>query len=153
MESEIRKPTDADVEYIVNNIRQADADEIEALDGKTIKEVFDEMPNLKEISDVWVVDGKPCCIYGVTPHPEDSKVGVIWMIAAEGFHKHSKFFGLRCKPYVEKLLDGYDYVFNYIHTKNRVSIQWLEWLGFTIHEPDLVGYKGETFSRFEYKNV
>lgn len=149
----VRKPTQEDIEYIIEHIRPEDVAELEALDGSTIREAFDETPGLLENSQVWEVNGKPVCIFGVTPQDGPYKVGIIWLLATDDFHMHTKKFARDCKRVFTEVIRGYGYLFNYIHSENTKSIEWLKWLGFEILDGRPLGHKGATFHKFEMKNV
>lgn len=149
----VRKPTEEDVEYIIEHVRPEDAAELDALDGSTIRESLDETPDLLNVSQVWEVDGKPVCIFGVTPMAGPLSTGIIWMLATTDFHKHARTFAGHCRKVVKEMIKGYGYIFNYIHSENRVSIVWLKSLGFKIRDGQQLGHKGATFHKFEMNNV
>lgn len=148
----IRKPTKDDVEYLINNIRQEDIEEIEAASDISVREALESTPNLLDNSSTWEVNGKLVCMFGITPC-EDDKMGVIWMLATEEFHKYSKLFAVKSKKVILGLVEKYEYVFNFVYGKNTKSIKWLEWVGFHICDPEPLGKKGEAFHRFEILNV
>lgn len=145
----IRKATQADVDYLVANVRHEDIEELDALDGSTVKESLDETPDLLENTQVWEVDGKVTCLFGVTPVEEYEGVGIIWMLATKDFHKNVRRFPARSKEVIANAIAKYDFIFNYVHTKNTKSIKWLTWLGFKMNDPEPIGHKGDLFTRFE----
>jgi hypothetical protein len=149
----VREPTKEDVEYLVEHIRPEDAAELDALHGSTVKSALEETPDLLTSSKVWEVDGKPVAIFGVTRQFGPMSVGVIWLLGTTEFHKYTKKFARYCKEVFDDLISGYSYVFNYIHSENKTSIEWLKWLGFKIHEGQPVGHQGAIFHKFEMKNV
>jgi len=149
----VRKPIQDDVEYLIANIRPEDAEEIDALDGSSVRRILDETPDLLKNSLVWEVNGRIVCMFGVTPIKEQEGMGIIWLLATEEFDKYSRMFVVRCKRVFKEVMSKYEYVFNYAHSKNVKSIRWLEWLGFTIQDPEPLGHKGANFNRFEMLNV
>lgn len=138
---------------MIDHIRPEDVAEVDALDGSTIKRSLDETPDLLDNSMVWEVDGKPVAIFGVTPMKGPMRVGVIWLLGTTEFHKYTRKFARYCKEVFKELIKGYGYVFNYVHNENTVSIEWLKWLGFQIHDGRPLGHKGAIFHKFEMKNV
>ncbi len=149
----VRKPTQEDVEYIIEHVRPEDEAELDALDGSTIRQSLDETPDLLDNSQVWEVEGKPVAIFGVTPMKGPLSTGVIWMLATTDFHKYARQFAGHCRKVVKEMIRGYGYLFNYIHSENRTSIVWLKSLGFDILDPRPLGHKGADFHKFELKNV
>ena len=149
----VRKPTNEDVEYIIDHARPEDVVEVEALDGSTIRSCLEEIPDLLNNSQIWEVNEKPVAIFGITPMRGPMSVGVIWLLATDQFHKYTTKFARYCKEVFEQMIKGYAYVFNYIHAENRVSIEWLKWLGFQIQDGQPLGHQGAIFHKFEMKNV
>ncbi len=147
----IRRPTQEDVEFLIANVREEDIEEIDALDGSTIRAALEETPNLLDNSEVWEVDGKVVAMFGVTPVEDHAGVGVIWMLATKDFHKNVRRFPARSKEVIANAIAKYDFIFNYVHTKNTKSIKWLEWLGFKMNDPEPIGHKGAMFTRFEMR--
>lgn len=149
----IRQTKREDIQHIIDNVRHDDVVELDALNGLTIEKALDQVHDLEKNSQVWVVEQKPVCIFGVTPLPEDSSIGIIWMLATKDFDKYAMPFAFRCKKVVEQMIKNYEYVYNYIHDKNKLSVKWLKWLGFSFDKPEPIGHKGANFYRFELLNV
>ena len=147
----VRKPTQADVEYLIDHVRPEDIEEVDAFDGSTIRKSLEETPDLLNNSEVWEVDGKVVAIFGVTPIEEYEGVGLIWMMATSEFEQYSQMFAVRCKNVVEKMIEKYEFIYNYVHSKNVKSIAWLQWLGFKTYDPMPFGPRNELFTRFEMK--
>lgn len=145
----IRKPNKEDIKYFDKNARQSDKDEVFLFSGKTIGEVLNDTPNLEKDADVWVVEGKITAIFGVTEWGKDN---IIWMIATDEFEKHTRTFKDGCKEVFSKMIEGHDYLYNYVHAKHKRAIKWLKWLGAEILEPKPIGLNGELFCKFEIKN-
>lgn len=149
----VRKPTEADIDFIIENVRLEDVIEMDELDGGNVKEALHETPDIFNNAYVWEKDGKVMCIFGVNPLKEHDGVGVIWMLATKFFDEHSMAFIHACKEVVADMIDKYEYVFNYVYSENRKSIKWLKWLGFDVKDPEPIGHKGANFHRFEMLNV
>ena len=78
-------------------------------------------------------------------------LGVPWMLASPTLTKIRKTFLRECKSYVSHMLEAYGYLENYVWADNVVHIQWLEWLGFTLCNPEPRGIDGKPFRRFYMK--
>lgn len=146
----IRRPVVFDIDYIANNARQADKDEVFNMNGLTISEAFKQTPNLYKDSYVWEVDGKVVCIYGVTDSEGDK---VIWFLATDDFDKFRTIIGKRSKGIFERLIKGCKYVYNYVHYKHTKALKWAKWLGFKVYSPEPVGLNGELYCKIEVCNV
>ncbi len=148
----IRRPTLADLDFIVDNIRADDLAEVEAMGGKTVRECLDETTDIRNTAWVWEHDGNVMCIFGVNPVENTDGIGAIWMLGTKFFDDHEMIFASACRPILDDLISKFKYVFNYVYVENIKSIQWLMWLGFKISEAVPIGINGANFHRFEMWN-
>lgn len=146
----IRRPTQADLDFIADHIREDDLIEVKAMGGRTIKECFSAIPNIEQTSWVWEYENKVMCIFGVNPIGHQR--GIIWMLATEFFEDKFMIFASGCKNVFEDMIAPFNYVFNYVYSKNEKSINWLGWLGFKIHDAIPVGPYNEKFHLFDMWN-
>ena len=147
----IRRPTVFDVEYLTKNARQADKDEAFLLSGKGFAEVLNQTPGLYKNSFTWEVNGRLVCMYGATPW--EGKKAMMWFLATDEFDKHKRAARVQCKKLFEEVIEGYDYLFNYVHYKHDKALKWVRWLGCTVYEPEPIGLNGELFCKIEVNNV
>lgn len=150
MEYIFRKPDENDIKFFDKNARQSDKDEVFLFSGRTIGETLSETPNINKDADVWIVDGKPVAIFGVTTFGEDNNV--IWMLATDDFDKYAKMFRVKCREVFGKMIEGHDYLYNFVWYKHKKAIKWLRWLGAEISDPLPIGLNNELFCKFEIKN-
>lgn len=148
----IRRPTLADIDFIVDNVREEDVIEVQMSGGGTIRECLDQTPDIDKNAWVWEYDGKVLCIFGVNPFEDKEGVGVIWMLATKDFERKSMIFASACKSVLEELIKPFNYILNYVYAENRKSVKWLKWLGFTVREAEPIGIDGARFHRFEMWN-
>jgi hypothetical protein len=97
------------------------------------------------------VDGRPVCMFGVAPASMLGSVGVPWMIGTVEIDQHAKAFLRRNKAYVDRMATLYNYLVNYVDSRNTRAIVWLKWLGFTIHDAQAHGPDGVPFHRFDMR--
>ena len=93
-------------------------------------------------------DGTPVGMYGVTPC-HDPRLGVVWMLAANGIKPLYRQFLRESQAKIEELSEGYDILFNFTDARNEVHHRWINWAGFTIikrHEN--FGQDGTAFLEF-----
>jgi len=79
MEVILRRPTLLDVMQIARNAREADKKEAFLFSGKTLLENLNNTPGLYSDSQVWEVDGKVVCLFGVTPFEDGNNV--LWFFS------------------------------------------------------------------------
>ena len=68
------------------------------------------------------------CSFGVAPI-NGTNIGSAWLLGTRRLPKIKKFFLQNSKEKVADLLDGFDYLTNFVMRTNKLSIRWLEWLG------------------------
>jgi len=68
------------------------------------------------------------CSFGVAPI-NGTNIGSAWLLGTRRLPKIKKFFLKHSAEKVEELLDGFDYLTNFVMRSNKLSIRWLEWLG------------------------
>jgi len=68
------------------------------------------------------------CSFGVAPI-EGTNIGSAWLLGTRRLPTIKKFFLKHSKERMEELMDGFDYLTNFVMKSNTLSIKWLEWLG------------------------
>ena len=68
------------------------------------------------------------CSFGVAPI-NGTNIGSAWLLGTRRLPQIKKFFLQNSKEKVADLLDGFDYLTNFVMRTNKLSIRWLEWLG------------------------
>ena len=68
------------------------------------------------------------CSFGVAPI-KGSNIGSAWLLGTRRLPKIKKFFLKHSKERMLGLLDGFDYLTNFVMRSNTLSMRWLEWLG------------------------
>ena len=68
------------------------------------------------------------CSFGVAPIA-GTNIGSAWLLGTRRLPKIKKFFLQHSKERMQGLLDGFDYLTNFVMRTNTLSIRWLEWLG------------------------
>ena len=102
-------------------------------------------------SETWLADGKVMAITGASRGTFLSPYACVWMLGSEDLRKYPIFFIKGSKEWVERMLNKYSHIVNYIYSENTRSIKWLKWLGFTIHPAAPLGVEGRMFHRVEKK--
>ena len=68
------------------------------------------------------------CSFGVCPI-NGTNIGSAWLLGTRRLPNIKKFFLKHSAEKVADLLDGFDYLTNFVMRTNKLSIRWLEWLG------------------------
>jgi hypothetical protein len=143
MKGYVRPSTQDDVDYLANNLRPEDREEVLASHGSTqdvLQLGFDESD---ECWTIIVTDTEEIAgMYGVGTL--DNGVGVPWLLTAPALEKVYMPFLRQSKQWVKEINKKYPVLTNAVDEDYKVSIKWLQFVGFTFikrHETWGVGNK------------
>jgi hypothetical protein len=133
------------------NLRAADIEEVWASAQLEADQALYRGVSCSSHAWTGLVDGEPVCIFGVVPVSFMSGIGVPWMLGTDLVEEHATAFLRRNRRYVKQMTQAYNHLVNYVDDRNVKAIAWLEWLGFTMSEPQQFGALGLPFRRFEMR--
>jgi len=145
---EFVKPTIEMIESIADDMRQADIDEVWASNHLTPLESLVMGWHMSDLSTVAMCHGEPLVMIGLVKRDILSGTGVVWMLGANRAMNYKKEFFRQTEQVISEMLTICPYLCNMVHSKNKNSIAWLKWLGFTIEEPVPHGPDDELFHKF-----
>jgi hypothetical protein len=92
----------------------------------------------------------PVCCFGVAPYSVLGDKGSPWMLGTDGIkdREASRCVRLLSRYYIEKMLECFPILENYVDARNTISIKWLKWCGFNFDEAKPFGINKELFYRF-----
>jgi len=90
-------------------------------------------------------------MFGISRMGELSMIGVPWLLSSKSLPKHAKAFLRRNKEYIDEELGNFGLLMNYVDARNKVSIRWLKWLGFSFDEAAPYGMDQRPFHLFKMK--
>jgi hypothetical protein len=138
-----------DIAYIGENMRQADRDEVMAASGHNpMQSLLLGVRRSDQTITAVSPDGVPLVIFGVVGKSLVTDVGVPWLLGCDEALKYRRHFMTDVPKVLEIMLEKYRMLENYVHVKNRVSVNWLKRMGFKMDEPVLFINSGEYFMRF-----
>lgn len=143
-----RQPTVADVEYLAENMRQQDVDEVWAASHFSPIEAIQTGVDESDYAVVALNGDVPVMIYGLKKLGLVSDNGIPWALGAYGVYQCRKELVTMSRSIVDKMLDICPVLFNYVDCRNTVSIHWLKWLGFTMHSAKPYGAESLPFHKF-----
>jgi hypothetical protein len=79
------------------------------------------------------------CSFGVA-QINGTNIGSAWLLGTRRLPKIKKFFMKHSKERMEGLLDGFDYLTNFVMKSNTLSYRWLKWLGAEFNDCQFDGY-------------
>lgn len=135
------------IRYIAEHLRRGDCRELAVTSpGEDVHAILAESARSSRWAVVAAVDGRPAVLYGVAPSGHDPQVGVPWMLATDDLLRIRREFVALCRNEVRLMEQRFAVLANEVHRENRVSIRWLEWLGFTVDRTKPRGPGGQMFA-------
>lgn len=138
-------------EVLNMKLREQDIEEVKASNGLAPVEA---LKISLDVSDkIWVAryKDKIIAVFGRAIHPEDSRVGIAWLLGTDELSQCRKSFMKYSYAMVQKdfYTDGVELLMNFVSRKNFDSMKWLAWLGFSFDVQDFFLNDGVTpFKRF-----
>lgn len=88
----------------------------------------------------WFLEGEPACMFGATSRSVLGGVGALWLVTTDAIRSDPRTFWLGSKRAVALLQEVYPTLEAHCDARFLASVQWLQRLGFTVHEPvELLG--------------
>ena len=94
------------------------------------------------------IDGSVVCIHGVALLNAAAGIGSPWMLGTDGIDSGWRPFLKGSREWIADVRTRYAELTNYVYAENKKSIQWLEWLGFTVEPAEPRGVNGAMFCHF-----
>ena len=142
----LRLASEIDCIYLSENLREEDKQEIKAVTG--LPPLLSLLCGLKLSSVPLVIcdaDSKPVAMLGVVPN---GLIGFIWMVGTDDLKKISLSFLRNSKDVCDVLKGKHQILHNYVDKRNKLHINWLKWMGFTIINEINYGIENRKFYEF-----
>ena len=139
----------AHAEELAANMQQADVDEIWALAHITPIEAVNMSLRASLDPRTGLAEGKVIVMFGIAKATFLSPVAVPWLLATDDIKTHSKHFLRHSRIYFERYKANNEMMVNYVDDRHKGAIRWLEWMGFTMHDPQPFGIDQLPFRKFE----
>jgi hypothetical protein len=125
-----RHPTHEDAEFLAQNMRQSDIDELKSVfDAEPLDAVLTSITNSDErLLFSAFADGRLACIFGCVP--TEHGIGIPWMLGTPVLDRYAKRLTLETGRIVRMMLVEYPTLTNIIDPQNVKTRRWLECLGF-----------------------
>ena len=142
----LRLASEVDCIYFSEHLRKEDIQEIQAVTG--LPPLLSLLTGLKMSSVPLVIcnpDCKPVAMLGVVPN---GLIGFIWMVGTDDLKKISISFLRNSKDVCDVLKGKHQILHNYVDKRNKLHINWLKWMGFSIINEVNYGIENRKFYEF-----
>lgn len=123
----------AHIPVIAADMREADRIEVWASHRHAPAQALASSLEKSEMAWTCLVDGVPAFMWGVARRGSlISYRGSPWLLGTPAIHRVRREFLRQCPAYVERMQARFPRLENFVHAKNRLSVRWLRWMGFTV---------------------
>jgi len=145
-----------DLEFLADNLREADKQELRALLGDDV--VFFEVLStaVMRSSHLWVgalENDQPVSIFGAAPISMLTGEASPWFLSTDEAYRYPRTLMLEGRRYLSRMLEAYEYLYNYVDARNDRSIRWLKRMGFQLHEATPQGVAEMPFHKFDIRGA
>jgi len=142
----IRKAIESDINYLSENIREDDNNEILATGWKDAKEAFQKAFN-NSLADNFTaeVDGTPAAMFGLHKDTILSDIATVWFLGTCDVGKYPIEMVKVSKQIVSAFLLENKVIMNYVDSRYKKTFRWLKALGFEFSSRKYVGKGGIEF--------
>jgi len=136
------------IKYLQDNLRDTDVRECMIHGATPFRALMSGIREKKAETYTAILDGKPAMMFGVAPVYEHM-VAKIWALGTYKIDEHSLKFLFWSKKVVEYFQKQYYQLENVVPADHTRTIDWLQFLGFTILEEPVMlnGFKVLRFIR------
>ena len=143
----LRLATEVDCIYLSEHLRKEDIQEIKAVMGN-VPPLLSLLIGHKLSAVPLVIcdaESKPVAMLGVVPN---GLIGFIWMVGTDDLKKISLSFLRNSKDVCDVLKGKHQILHNYVDKRNKLHINWLKWMGFSIINEVNYGIENRKFYEF-----
>jgi len=140
------RPNDDLIQYVADNMRDADRIEVAASHGYSPIVALRFGVERSKLCSVALINDVPCAVFGLVVENIATGLGVPWLLGTDLIFKHKREFIKHTRVGVDEMLELCPRLENMVHCENLKSIRWLVSMGFTMSDPEHVN--GELFMRF-----
>lgn len=97
-------------------------------------------------------DGTPIAMFGITKDNLMDNKATFWILSTEDIHRISGSLLRHSREFIDRWLDQYEEISNYIHAKNSKALRWAKFLGATLTPAKGYGVNGEDFVKFSFSH-
>jgi|TARA_Y100000310_G_scaffold171987_2_gene172106 hypothetical protein len=138
-------------QFLANHLRQEEILEVTAASRLSIYDTI--MSSINRSVEVQTVlwDGDVIAIVGLQPHSVLSDKASPWLLTTEEVKRHPRELLRLSRQFLERWIQQYSLLENYIDSRYEPSLRWARKVGFTVEEPQPYGPYGEFFNRIEIR--
>lgn len=131
-EYQIVPATQAHADELARTMRQRDVDEAWAMARLSAAEALRTSIAATPQTLAGFADGRLLCLFGIAPVNILAGTACPWMLSTDLMVQHGRGVLLRNIQILGEAKKNWRMLHNLVDVRNKVSIRWFEWLGFTV---------------------
>ncbi|WP_112953551.1 hypothetical protein [uncultured Agrobacterium sp.] len=139
------------VDVIAPRMREADREEVFAAVGRGPASALLHSLERSDFAHTVLFDDVPELMFGCGTTNILTRTGAPWLLGTDALERHARDFLRGSLHWVAEMRQRYTLLQNVVDDRNVVSKRWLQWLGFTLSDPQPFGYEQRPFRIFEMK--
>ena len=151
MKIDIVDATEKHFKDLSEHMREVDVQEVFASSGAKPDEVCHASANMDAEAKAALANDKLVCLFGVVPVSAVPSIGVPWLLGTDLLNDIPHSLCRVTVKHLSEYMNRYDVLVNYVDARNKTTVKWLQWLGFSVELPESFGHLGLPFHRFEMR--
>lgn len=140
-----------DIVWVARHMREADAQEVRASHDNDPLDALKYAVYGSEEAYTAFIDDEPVAIFGVAGGSVMTPFVSPWMLGTTKLEKHKKEILRESREVMRAWRSEYTRMENFVDARNKVSVRWLKWLGFSIQDAEPYGPFDMPFHRFTWE--
>lgn len=147
MSGYVREAKLEDAVYLSKRMRDEDVKEIKISHNAEPLESLLSSFQLKNSQVFSIIGTNKDCVgmFGVSDCPFTENFGVAWLLSSDNLNSDARQFLKESRSWVNLLNEKYDYIYNWVHPDNWVTLKWLQFCGFKPKSKHQYGVNNEEF--------
>jgi len=149
IDTEVVEATQELIDKLKGRLRHEDEQECWAMAHVSADEGLQQ--SFESAHKCWVAlwKGEPILAFGVGAGASLLRFrGTPWLLGTEKMKEVKVAFLRESRRFIAEMLEPFEMLENWVDVRNRVSILWLKWCGFTMDKPEPFGPDNRLFMRF-----
>lgn len=138
-----------DIQYLKNNLRKSDVDEIWASHHVTPEYALTEGLRNSSIC-LTIKNEKPLSMFGICPENLLGTRAVLWLLATENLMDVKLEFIRYSRKFINLMIEQYPLLYNWVDARNVKSVYWLKKIGADLKNSEPYGVDKMPFHYFEF---
>jgi hypothetical protein len=141
-----------DVDFFKHRLKKMDIVEMKRSHNFTPEEGV-KLSFEKSLVAMTVTDGWPLICFGINPLSLLGDKAILWLLSTERIKDINIRFVRNCRKFINYFLEMYPILVNYVDSDNKITLDWIKFLGGEIDKAEPYGYEQRPFHKFTFRRI